>query len=379
MATVWKHPESKYWFAKITLPDGRRTSRTTKQTERKAAVKAAEAMEVVAALARRNELTQSAVVKLAQDLAVQIGAAPIKRQTISGHCLGYLDSGKAEWSEGTLNRYTPVIHGFLAHIGETRGAASLASLTAGEIESFRTAEIKSGKGPSTANFAVKVLRGVFSGPTRRGEIPINPATAVELPKAKQQEREPFLPEELKSMLKVTKGTDWEGMIYFGGHCGVRLADGAHLLGTNLDMKFGILKFKQTKTGDEVAIAMHPELFAWLKKRKVPTDTSPIFPTLVHNKTGSAGGLSNAFSAIMKKAGVEVPIGEKRTGRGRTFRAKGFHSLRHTMVSRMANEDVPADVRRAIAGHASDAAHERYVHLKVDTQRRAVKKMPKLAG
>ncbi|MEO6785909.1 MAG: hypothetical protein ABI318_07220, partial [Chthoniobacteraceae bacterium] len=82
MPTLWKHPESKYWFAKITLPDGRRTSRTTKQTDRRAALQAAFAMEKTAALARRNELTQSAVVKLARDLCEAIGAAPIESKSI---------------------------------------------------------------------------------------------------------------------------------------------------------------------------------------------------------------------------------------------------------------------------------------------------------
>lgn len=280
-----------------------------------------------------------------------------------------------------MDRYTPVVNGFLAHIEPTRAAASLASLTPGEIESFRAAEVKSGKGPSTANFAVKVLRGVFRGPAHRGEIPTNPADAVKLPKAKKQERQPFAPGELRDMLKEAKGTDWEGMILLGGHCGIRLADCAHLTWAAVDLPAKTIEFVPSKTGEAVKVALHPEAAAWLKKRRPKNclEQAPIFPALFHNETGSAGGLSNAFSRIMERANIAVPIGEIRTGRGRTFRAKGFHSLRHTMISRMANADVSQDVRRAIAGHASDAAHERYVHLKIDTQRRASERMPHLAA
>lgn len=79
--------------------------------------------------------------------------------------------------------------------------------------------------------------------------------------------------------------------------------------------------------------------------------------------------------VARRNWTRVPMGEARTGKGRTSRGKGFHSMRPTMISRMANEDVPPDVRRAIAGHASDAAHRRYTHLKLETQRRAIEALP----
>ncbi len=377
MPTLWKHPESKFWFAKITLPDGRRTSRTTKQTDRNAAMQTAFAMEKLASLARKNELTQSALVKLANDLCEQIGAPAVARKSIDETCREFLSAGKAEWSDGTLKRYTSVVDDFLEFLGASRVRASLGSLTAREIDSFRSAEIASGKGITTANYGIRVLRGILKGPMQRGEIPTNPALLVEAGKGGAQERQPFDAAELKSMLKEAKGTDWEGMILFGGHCGIRLADAAHLTWSNVDIADRKVEFKPTKTGKPVAVALHSEVVTWLKKRPRGGGKTPLFPTLVHNKTGSAGGLSNAFSALMEKANVSVPLGEQRTGKGRTFRAKGFHGLRHTMVSRMANADVSGDVRKAIAGHSTDEQHERYVHLNVETQRRAVARMPKL--
>lgn len=375
MPTLWKHPDSQYWFAKITLPDGRRTSRTTKQTDKNAAMQAAFAMERVALLARRNELTQSAVVKLAADLCERIGAPAIVTKTISGQCREYLAAGN-DWSPATLTRYTTVIDAFLKHLG-TRGAASLSSLQATEIEAFRTAELASGKGTTTVNYGVRVLGAVFSGPTRRGEIPINPAKAVDAKKGTAQERQPFAPSELAALLAKTKGAEWEGMILFGGHCGTRITDTARMTWGCVDLDAGILEFKPSKTRTKtVRLALHPEVAEWLKTRRRGIGKAPIFPKL---HTQKPGNLSNMFSAIMDRAGIVVAPGEARTGKGRTFRTKGFHALRHTMISRMANADVSQDVRRAIAGHASDAAHERYVHLNVETQRRAVDRMPKLGA
>jgi integrase len=49
-----------------------------------------------------------------------------------------------------------------------------------------------------------------------------------------------------------------------------------------------------------------------------------------------------------------------------LRALGYHSLRHSFVSRLANLEVLPDVRRQLAGHSSDEIHRRYVHLDLFT-------------
>ena len=83
--------------------------------------------------------------------------------------------------------------------------------------------------------------------------------------------------------------------------------------------------------------------------------------------------------FMKKAGSDRERGEEKRGKGRRTTAKGFHSLRHSMISRMANAQVSADVRKAIAGHSSDNAHKRYTHLSLDAQREGLKALPSLVG
>ena len=102
--------------------------------------------------------------------------------------------------------------------------------------------------------------------------------------------------------------------------------------------------------------------------------APLFPSLHGRKPGSSGGLSNAFNQLMARAGIRAPMGEKKTGKGRQFRQLGFHDLRHTMISNFANADIPADVRKEIAGHSSDEIHRRYVHLDLSAQRRALERI-----
>jgi integrase len=62
------------------------------------------------------------------------------------------------------------------------------------------------------------------------------------------------------------------------------------------------------------------------------------------------------------------------GKGRQFKTLGFHSLRHTFVSELANADVPADVRRQISGHSDEKIHERYTHLDMQSKERALAKL-----
>ena len=81
---------------------------------------------------------------------------------------------------------------------------------------------------------------------------------------------------------------------------------------------------------------------------------------------------------MKCASVVVRRGKEKTGAGRRFNSKGFHALRHTMISRFANASISADVRRAMAGHSSDEQHRKYVHLNIDTQRTAVATLARIA-
>ena len=78
---------------------------------------------------------------------------------------------------------------------------------------------------------------------------------------------------------------------------------------------------------------------------------------------------------MEKAGIRAPLGEEKHGKGRQFRALGFHSTRHSLISNLANIDVAGDVRKEITGHSSDQSHRRYVHLELSTQQRAIEKLP----
>jgi integrase len=61
----------------------------------------------------------------------------------------------------------------------------------------------------------------------------------------------------------------------------------------------------------------------------------------------------------------------KTGAGKNFNAKSFHSTRHTCNSLLANAGVPMDIRRAITGHADDVTNMIYTHFSDEKKQEAL--------
>lgn len=389
MASLWKHPNSPFWTACYTDETGRQVKKTTKQTDRRLAMKSAEAFEEAAKKARSAELTRAAALKMLNDLMERTHGEGIDTRPTQQHFADYQASLQARGTkESTLKRYQPIFDGFLAHLGEARAKARLASVSTQEIEAFSLAEMKSGKTAATAGFALKVLNGVFEDARRKAVILHNPVPDVlkrtaHSAKASSEERLPFTDAQVQALLAAAD-TEWQGMILLAYHTGIRLTDAANLTRANLDGK--CLRFREAKTAHrkqraserETVVVMAADLVAYFQAQPVPMKKdAPLFPSLHGKKSGSAGGLSNAFARLMEKAEVDRGQGQERKGKGRRFSALSFHSLRHTMISRLANSDVPEAVAKAMSGHSTDEAHRRYIHLDTEAQAKAVAKAPRL--
>ena len=170
-----------------------------------------------------------------------------------------------------------------------------------------------------------------------------------------EERLPFTEEQIRQLLPVAN-TEWMGMIFLGLHAGLRLNDAAHLTWQNIDLVNRTLSFRPQKTAGrkrgkerDTIIFLHPDLMNYFESLPVSDDPkAPIFGALYGKPSGSHGGLSNMFWRLTDKAGIRVPHGAAKTGKGRQFRALGYHSLRHSFVSRLAN------LARSAAGRSQTA-------------------------
>jgi len=386
MASLWKHPNSSFWTACYTDETGKQVKRSTKLSDRKKAMKAAEAFEDAAKMARSAELTRAAAVKMLNELMERTHGDGLDTRSTRQHIADYQASLQARGTkEGTLKRYSPIFDGFLAHLGDARSNARLASVSAQELESFRNAELKAGKTSGTADFALKVLNGVFEDARRKAIILHNPVQAVKpLRDGTSEERHPFTDAQVSALLAVAD-VEWQGMILFAYHTGIRLNDAANLTRQNIE-RGEVLRFREAKTSHrkqraserDTTVMIAKDMVNYIKSLPIPIKKdAPLFPSLHGKKSGSAGGLSNAFARLMDKAGIDREQSEERKGKGRRFSALSFHSLRHTMISRLANSDAPEAVRKAMSGHSTDEAHRRYIHQDLEAQKRVVAKAPQI--
>ena len=97
--------------------------------------------------------------------------------------------------------------------------------------------------------------------------------------------------------------------------------------------------------------------------------------MVNTSVSGKTRLSQQFVAIMNHAGVD-----RRTKRPNetglwAHHDLGFHALRHSLTSALANADVSEEVRRKIVGHESPEVHAIYTHHEHETLARAIGKLP----
>ncbi len=139
-----------------------------------------------------------------------------------------------------------------------------------------------------------------------------------------------------------------------------------------------LSFMPAKTSRKrkvLEVPLHPRLMAFLAPRSKANDPeTPL--SLFKTSPGGKAGLCSQFIAIMDHAGIDRrTVREGTKGGQRAQHARGFHALRHSLTSTLANADVSEEIRRRIVGHESADVHAAYTHHERETLARTVKKMP----
>lgn len=383
MASVYLQPgNSKFWMARFKGPNGKWMSRSTKLTKRDEALRLAFLWEGSASDLVDGDAMGAQVSKVVRDIYEKATGKRPDTVSISKFLNDWSKRIKATKAEKTAERYSQVVRDFLAHLDQERAAANIATLRGTEIQSFLDNEIAKGKGGMTVTLTGKVLRTALNAALRAGMIERNPTVNVEFPDAISESRQPFTDGEVESILTECQGSDWETAILVGRYTGARLGDACNMRWQAVDLAGGSWTYVPEKTSrgkrrKELVVPLHSQLLNHLETlagKEKAQRSEFICPELAEKPVGGRAGLSKTFEAIMRKAGVETIVGEKKEGKGRRFSAKTFHSLRHTFNSNLADAGVSQEVRRVLTGHASDAMNDRYTKFKPDTLREAVARL-----
>lgn len=381
MPSIFKRPNSPFWFCSFRSPDGRWLKKSTKQRNRGQALAVCVEMDRAAKMAADKNLTAAQARKILAEMVEFSTGEKLTTYTPETWLAEWLKNKAGATAEGTLVRYKQVTRDFLEYLGG-RSKVSLAAITPGDVVGFRDKLRAEGRAALTCNLTVKkILSAPFEQARRFGYIGSNPCHAVDTLKDKAEARkgakESFTDEEVSALVKAAEG-DWRGAIIIAATTGLRLGDISALSWGQLDFAEKIIRVEETqKTGASLTLPLHPDLESWIATRQRGIGKAPLLPSLHGARIGGTTGLSRQFRGVMEKAGVAGKVVEAKGVAGRSRFSKGFHSLRHYFISALANAGVHADIRQKLAGHADERVHQNYTHHEIETLRGAVGKIPTL--
>jgi integrase len=381
MASIRQREGSKFWFACLTLPNGRRVQRSTKETDRKKAQKLAEEWEA----ATRGRVTARQTQKVIAELYRDITGQHLDFPTVREYFDSWVARKKPETAASTYVFYHAKAQRFLDWLGH-RADQQIALITREDILAFRAVELER-VARRSVNHAIKFLRMVFKTAKEDGKYhDENPAAGVKVAKLRDgSRRRGFTIPEIRRVLEVAND-EWRSLIFFGLYTGQRLGDLARLTWQNVDLTRDEIRFVSRKTGRTMIIPIAPPLRTQIEKFAAGDDPrQPLHPRAFASVEKSDGvkTLSRQFYELLADTGLTTPKAHRRSetapGRDgpRELSQISFHSLRHTATSLMKNAGINASVVMDIIGHESEAISAHYTHVDEDTKRAALNKMPDL--
>jgi integrase len=379
MASIRKKERSKFWFACVTLPNGRRVQRSTKEVDGKKAQKIAEQWEA----ATRGRVTARQTQRVITDLYRDITGQRLVFPTVREYFDAWVARKKPETAPSTYRFYQDKARGFLNWLGK-RADEQISLIDRQDILDFRAAELKR-VSPRSVNHGIKFLRMVFKTAKEDGKYhDENPAAGVKVAKLSDaHRRRGFTIPEIKRVLKVAND-EWRSLVYFGLYTGQRLGDIARLTWQNVDLDRDEICFASRKTGRTMIIPIASPLRAQIENLPAGDDPrQPLHPRAFASvqSGGAVKTLSRQFRELLADAGLATPKPHRTTkaapGRSgpRELSQISFHSLRHTATSLMKNAGVNASVVMDIIGHESEAVSRAYTKIDEETKARAIAKLP----
>jgi len=317
----------------VTLPNGRRVQRSTKETSRKKAQAIADKWEAATRGRVTARQTQKVIAELYRDITGQHLVFPAVRE--------YFDSWvarkKPEIALSSYHLYHEKARRFVNWLGN-RADQQIALITRDDILGFRAVELER-VAPRSVNHSIKFLRMVFKTAKEDGKYQDeNPASGVKVARLRDgNSRRGFTIPEIRRVLEVAND-EWRSLIYFGLYSGQRLGDLARLTWSNVDLARDEIRFLSRKTSRTMIIPIAPPLRVEIENLPAGDDPrQPLHPRAFASveKSGGVNTLSRQFRELLADAGLATPKAHRTTeaapGRDgpRELSQISFHSLRHT--------------------------------------------------
>jgi integrase len=380
MPSVFRKPNSRFWFASFKDDQGTWRSKSTKTENKTFARKVADTFQRVA----QRKLTAARVAEAIRDLYGEITGEDAPRASVRGFCQSWLkNKGKERLSPATLVAYRDSVGQFLNSLGP-KSDKDISTLAKSDLVAFRDS-LSDRLSPETTNKHLKILKMVLRAAKQDGFMLENPAEGLKtLDTEGARLRRPFSLDELRAILRVSN-EEWSSLVKLGLYTGQRLGDLASLTWANVRLDEGCIRFRTRKTGIKIDIpitgALREHLLSLPSVDRFDLPLHPRSFATMQEQRGRTNTLSNQFAEILAAAGLRDRKSHQSVGKGRAAsrenNALSFHCLRHTAVSLLKRAGVPDATVQELIGHESAAISARYTHVGEDQLAEAIRKFPVL--
>jgi integrase len=259
-------------------------------------------------------------------------------------------------SEGTLGNYERILRRFIeAH----PNLKFLDDVSDKMVIAY--SQTLTGLSAATFNYHTGFLSLLF-----RTILPhaINPFLAAKRRERTSQRHKALSDSEIESLLQNAEHFELKRLLELGAFTGLRLCDAMGLKSENIREGCIVLVPQKTRkqSGMEVKIPIHNRL-GWLRSAE-----GHVFPELLklHKDT-----VSKMIIDAFRKTGFQTSV----EGSGvRKVCQYGFHSLRHSFISRLINKGANPMMVQSMAGHSSSKMTAHYYHSNEEALRNAIDRL-----
>lgn len=265
-------------------------------------------------------------------------------------------------AKSTLAHYRSAVLDLCAFVRATRPSIKEVREITPEVAAEYLSRI-SGRTANTYNKRLNLFASVWRVLEREIGAAENPWTLPARRSIETHSRRPLSEDELLAVFAAADASGPEAGLLFrvGAYTGLRLGDAVRLDWSEVDLNNAAIRLKPRKTasrtGAIVEIPILPPLRAALESAK--ERIGPVCPELAERYERSPSGVVRSVTTRVFRAA------------GLSGSDVGFHSLRHTFVTRCALAGVPLPVVRAIVGHSTTAMTEHYAHSNLEAARAAL--------
>lgn len=259
---------------------------------------------------------------------------------------------------------------------ETKVMRDVTPEIAGQFADWLTGE---GRSPNTFNKYMNLLALVFRTLKDKARLTMNPWETIQRKRLVTHGRRELTIDELRKVCDAAQG-DLRLLLALGVYTGLRLGDCSTLRWGEVDLVRGIIrripnKVRRRNNARPVILPIHPTLHTMLSHIPEQDRREYVLPRIAADYAHHESYVTDRVQALFESCGILT----RRAVEGRRLAQVevGFHSLRHSFVSMLAERSVPQSVTQSLVGHSTPAMTRHYTHTGEAATQAAIAALPPL--